>query len=216
MSLFNNPDDDDQMLIDQIPCQYYTTETVNQYFSETVNNNFIIFHANIRSFFCNYDEMSIVLNGLRRKPDVLVFSETWFSSETCEPISGYVGYHVVRNGRGYGGISVYIKDNLPSHSLDEHSYVNDVLEINIVRVALAGRPPSRLLTPEFNVHVSQVLATFRGLALVYVVGDINIDLLQEGGSHSDFIETMRSQSFVPLITIPTRVTDTSATLLDHI
>ena len=121
---------------------------------------------------------------------------------------------------GYGGIS--IKDNLRSHSLNEYSCVNDVLEINTVRVALAGnlhlnimgiyRPPSHLMIPAFNVHVGQALTTFRGSAPVYVVEDINIDLLHECGSHSDFIEKMRGLSFVLLITICPRGSPTPVQL----
>ena len=52
------------------------------------------------------------------------------------------------------------------------------------------------MIPEFKVHVSRVFATFRASAPVCVVGDTNIDLLHEGGSHSGFIETMRSIFFI--------------------
>ena len=47
-----------------------------------------------------------------------------------------------------------------------------------------------------------------------VMGDFNIDLLQF--SNDDFINNTFSQTFVPVITKPTRVTHTSSTLIDHI
>ena len=54
--------------------------------------------------------------------------------------------------------------------------------------------------------------------LLYLVGDYNINLLNVD-SHSltaDFNDTIYSYSLVPLITRPTRVTETSATLIDNI
>ena len=52
----------------------------------------------------------------------------------------------------------------------------------------------------------------------YIMGDFNIDLLkfQTHGKTNDFIESMISKGYLPLITKPTRVTTYSATLSDHI
>ena len=41
-------------------------------------------------------------------------------------------------------------------------------------------------------------------------------ILQQDVNRSDFVETMRSLSYISLITVLTRVTDSSATLLDHV
>lgn len=55
------------------------------------NNNFHIFHQNIRSFAKNYDEFSVFISNLSTDIDVLIFTETWFTaSSTCD-ITGYVG-----------------------------------------------------------------------------------------------------------------------------
>ena len=51
-----------------------------------------------------------------------------------------------------------------------------------------------------------------------LVGDYNINLLNFG-THTktnEFIDDLISQGFLPYILKPTRVTDTSATLIDHI
>ena len=50
---------------------------------------------------------------------------------------------------------------------------------------------------------------------MYVVEDINTDILQQHGVQCDFVEAMRSLHFVSLITLSTRVTTHSATLLDQ-
>ena len=52
----------------------------------------------------------------------------------------------------------------------------------------------------------------------YLMGDYNINLLNFG-THTktkEFIDDVISQGFLPYILKPTRVTDTSATLIDHI
>ena len=52
---------------------------------------------------------------------------------------------------------------------------------------------------------------------IYVFGDLNLDLLKHNDSSVfEFINLMYSFSLFPLITRPTRITDASATLIDHI
>ena len=54
--------------------------------------------------------------------------------------------------------------------------------------------------------------------IFFLIGDINIDLLKYD-THTDtskFIDTLISYNFQPLSLLPTRITDTSATLIDHI
>ena len=52
----------------------------------------------------------------------------------------------------------------------------------------------------------------------YIMGDINIDLLKfpNHSKTNEYLENIFSQGHIPLITKPTRVTDHSATLIDHI
>ena len=52
----------------------------------------------------------------------------------------------------------------------------------------------------------------------YIMGDFNIDLLkfQRHDKTKYFIESMLTTGYLPVITKPTRITDHSATLLDHI
>ena len=52
----------------------------------------------------------------------------------------------------------------------------------------------------------------------YIFGDFNYDLAKSNeNSHvSDFIEVMLNHNFCSIINKPTRITDTSATVLDHI
>ena len=210
----------------QVQCKYYYFDTVDEFFGRCANENLTIFHANLRSFAANYDEISVLLDRLHRRPNILVFSETWFGESTCESIVGYTGYHVYRGNRRGGGISIYVSDSMRSYNLQEYSYSNDLLELNTVRISLGTsnnitivgiyRPPEIVKIPEFNNHINHLLTSFHKSMPVYIVGDINIDILQEGVRQSDFVDVMHSMSYIPLITMPTRVTNNTATLLDHI
>ena len=53
---------------------------------------------------------------------------------------------------------------------------------------------------------------------IYIMGDININLLQfsDHAKTNDYLDNTFSLGFIPLITKPTRVTPYSATLIDHI
>ena len=53
--------------------------------------------------------------------------------------------------------------------------------------------------------------------MLIIGGDINIDLLKSNVTTTqNYLTTMLSNNLIPNITIPTRFTDRSATLIDHI
>ena len=54
--------------------------------------------------------------------------------------------------------------------------------------------------------------------ICYLAGDFNIDLLKsDSDNHTkDFFDTLTSNLFVPHITLPTRITNRSQTLIDNI
>ena len=53
---------------------------------------------------------------------------------------------------------------------------------------------------------------------VYIIGDVNINFLRynEHANTEDYLNMLYSNNFLPLITKPTRLTDHSSTLIDHI
>ena len=65
--------------------------------------------------------------------------------------------------------------------------------------------------------MARVLAKMRGVS-GYIMGDFNVDLIKMGthGPTSDFLETFTAGGFYPLVSLPTRLTDTTATLIDNI
>ena len=72
---------------------YFTTSTFNNVVRSQVGN-FFIMHENIRSFGINVDEFNSFESEINRGADVIVFSETWFSANTCHGVQGYTSLHL--------------------------------------------------------------------------------------------------------------------------
>ena len=92
-----------------------------------------------------------------------------------------------------------------------------IINRNVV-IGVIYRTPNTYIK-DFNAHIASVL---EGLLidkkLVYLMGDYNIDLLNSE-SHdltNEFVDLMYCNEFLPLISRPTRITSTSATLIDNI
>ena len=189
------------------------------------NNNLLIVHHNVRSFNKNFDNLSLLLNRLERDVDIVVLSETWFTEDFHSEIEGYNGYHVFRSDKVGGGVSVYVRAELRSSFLAEHSLVTDNYEICAVEIIpdsdnqinnfiLLGiyRPPQRN-SQILSDHFENLFIQLRNKT-IFLCGDLNIDLINDD-IDSDFLNNLYSHNFFPLINIPTRVTDQSSTCIDH-
>ena len=80
------------------------------------------------------------------------------------------------------------------------------------------RPPRGNIHNFLNTFNEILVSAYnRKYSSIYVFGDFNVDILKSNDSSIfDFINLMFSFSLFPLITKPTRITDTTATLIDHI
>jgi len=80
------------------------------------------------------------------------------------------------------------------------------------------RHPDQNIT-EFKDQFEIVLDTLSSQSLPCIIaGDMNIDLLK-CGSHSStaqYVDNLMVNHFIPTVLMPTRITKSSATLIDHI
>ena len=51
---------------------------------------------------------------------------------------------------------------------------------------------------------------------IFLLGDFNVNLLNEHNQTNEFLDSLASNSFIPLILQPTRITSHSTTLIDNI
>ena len=158
--------------------------------------------------------------------DVLVLSETWFSSVAFHAIEGYNDYHAYRQDRTGGGISIYVKNKYKSSLIPHMTFVTPTAEFSVVNVALPSsenvnivgfyRPPSNTDIEGFcNLFRDRILSQFSPSQWLLTGGDANIDLSTDNRMTNYYINMLHSYSLLPYITIPTRVTSSSSTVIDH-
>ena len=197
------------------------------------NDYFSMLHLNIRSAVKNLDKFSSYIMGLNHVFPLIGLSETWFKdiNKDCYGLDGYKAEHTCRTIRTGGGVSVYIKENIEYFRRTDLSTSNRVMESvfielekdqfgkksNII-VGVIYRPPDTDIN-EFNELMLNTLSFIHlEKKSVYLMGDFNINLLNADKhvATQDFTDMMFSQSFLPHITKPTRITSRSATLIDNI
>ena len=89
---------------------------------------------------------------------------------------------------------------------------------NNIIIGVVYRPPNTDIDA-FNDHMSNIVSILKTeRKSCYLLGDFNLNLLN-ADTHNDtqgFIDLMYSVSLFPTITMPTRVTSNTATLIDNI
>lgn len=93
-------------------------------------------HINSRSLSITSDNIQSFLTSLYSPPDVLTMTEAWLSdrSKHLHEIISYHSYHLVIITRAQGGVTAYAFYLLNSEQLDDLDAVNDLIEINTVKI----------------------------------------------------------------------------------
>ena len=207
--------------------EYYDMTKINAL--TVTDTDFSIFSHNCRSLHGHFDELSALLNSINFKFDVISFTESWLNDGIKNLVSfhGYKAYHSLRPNSSYGGISVFVKDKFTVKVIPNTCISLDTIEclgltlcnnnhrINVITIYKPNTSKSL-----FTEKCMEVLSTVgvRGAGELYVCGDFNIDLLQceNDDDTQHFLTLFQSLSLLPVISKPTRITDTTATLIDHI
>ena len=206
-------------------CAYYTVDSFNTHYGP-VRDKFLIFMQNIRSFNCNMDEFLLYVGNLRVKINVIVLTETWFGDDIIQDIPNYVGFHTYRSNRGGGGVSVYVRDECRSKNLPNCSLINEFCEICTVNVSIENfsiniigvyRPPGGDDGKVFcDTLKTNIFPRFLPSETVILCGDTNINTFENTCTVDYYNDLLYSKSFLPYITLPTRVTDSTFSNIDHI
>ena len=215
----------------QVSCKYYTDCEI----STCIVDNFTILYVNCRSLKANFRNLLLFLESLNHRFDVIGLCETWLNDDDHAyfNINGYTANFVSRNHKIGGGVALYTKSNYSVNCLekisasqpiyDNHDTVETVFieldtssNVNKTVIGCVYNPPNKCIT-KFNDYIESILNKLKNKK-VYIGGDFNINLLNNE-THiptSQFVDTMLRNGFYPCITHPTRITDHSCTLIDHI
>ena len=231
-SVSENDENFHEELVNKIDCRYLDCNEFNKSFSNSQNLSFL--HLNIASLSKHLDNFTTLLNSLYHQFKIIGISETRISSQSIEHnlnIPGYIS-HFTKTESSAGGTGIYISNDVNSKIRNDLSlslYKSKCLESTFVEISpdnksniIVGciyKHPSFSID-EFNLNY---LAPFldklnkEGKKIV-LMGDFNINLLNEGNNNSvnDFIDTLTNHLILPTISLPTRVTVNTQTLIDNI
>ncbi len=204
----------------------------------TSDNDFSILHINSRSFSKNFDHINEFLCSLNCTFPVICMSETWYNANETNlvDIDNYILHHVPRRDRRSGGVAIYVHNslsyrvrndlNLISRTTDmdefDHSeslfieiLSSDKKNIIVGNIYRAHRSNTDSFINDLNTTLTKIS---RENKHCYISGDFNFDLLKCNDVHviNDFLSVFYNYNMYPLIDRPTRITPSSATLIDNI
>ena len=236
LNVLPNPDkhderDSDLMLIS--PCsEYYENSKLNKLLNSSYSSRdcLSIFHCNIRSLSKNLPILEDWLYSLDKKPDILAISETKLNSRSNNNIDipQYRFFHTDSETVA-GGAALYISNNLKIIPRADIKFTMPLVESCWTEIITSNNKPNVVIgciyrhpsanVPDFTQELKNIIKSLSNRKQhVYIIGDVNINFLKynEHANTEDYLNMLYSNNFLPLITKPTRLTDHSSTLIDHI
>ena len=207
-------------------CDYVTHVT------DIAKNDLVVIQLNIRGLSSKCTQLLDLINNTvqDKDPDLILLSETWLTpySPTFK-IPGYDFHHLDRQNRKGGGVGILSSINLRCNLRKDLSSILD--ESECITIDITKRNGEHFLVSSMyqppNSDISTFLASYNSLVCAMrkecpngtVIGlDHNLDFLKvcSHGQTNDFIQYSLDLGMMPVITCPTRITKSSATLIDNI
>lgn len=218
-------------------CEYYDPDTFSRLTVDGYTKSLSYFHLNCRSLSANWDSFHDLLCEVHNTNfsfDFIGVSEVFRTENDSRLV--LPGYHNVitryRDDDGRGGVGLFVKDMFNFRIREDlsvfipHVYESLVIEVwnkshkkQVIGVFYRPNSLPQADVDIFSSTLHDVMDIIASSKLPSVLmGDFNIDLLRFGTHEktNDYVDGIFSHGFVPVIHKPTRVSHTSATLIDHI
>jgi exonuclease III len=196
--------------------------------TDVLNNvtGFVVLHQNIRSLRENFDLFLSELSTVKRLPDVIVLSEIWIkeSEKQLYVIENYTLYVKTNELFRAGGIAIYVHNRVVviQSILWESIISADILQINfrlkqiefvIIAMYRHHKQPKECFLESFKQLLDhEKIKKHKNFC---IIGDINLNLLEDSNIMDDYKITFSRHGFESLINEPTRITKSSKTCIDH-
>ena len=226
--------------------EYYDLDSFDKHLQTVnTTNNFSVFNSNARSLVKHKTDYNILFDTLSETNnfcfDMLTFTESWLNDdlESLAHFKNYVGVfkHKSTTKEG-GGIAVFVRQGIEFKVRNDISFPEssrfmfDCLFIEVlcnkaiphmhsknIIIGTIYRSPSFPKAQEFTNSLSVLIDNIQHENKhIIITGDFNIDLLQIAtvAPNMEFLDMLISYNLLPKISLPTRITQSSATLIDHI
>ena len=201
-------------------------------------NEFTVLTLNIQSINAKFDNLYLVINNLSSTGlyfGAVCLQETWLSSDADVSLLHIPGYKLIHQGSKctrHGGLIIYLHEEY-TYQLRNMYTQSDIWEGLFIDVS--GQNPRRPITigniykPPHNNNNNANIERFieeilpiintlqKEIKYAAIVGDFNINLLQinEREKFEEFFDLMCTNNFFSKITLPTRSSKKSCTLIDQ-
>jgi len=199
---------------------------------------FSILNLNCQSLNAKFSEIKILLEILNMENvhfSAICLQETWLSEYSDISQIQLENYTLIHKGKKcsiHGGVAVYLHESFAYKFISMKDYPSsfDGIFIEIFnnlnnkesKLILGNiyRPP-RNTKDDIDKFISNLNDTFNDLKYyknVTICGDFNLDLLKykENAAINNYFENIITSSYLPKITLPTRLTHKNGTLIDNI
>ena len=209
-------------------CDYFDLNSKRPTFDP--NRSLVLLHINIRSLHKNFDNLYDFLVELNFLPDVICLTETRIKLHPLLNISlpNYTFFHTDSTSNA-GGVGIYVLNKFQvKKSITQYNFSKseclwlDISENNFkteLTVGAVYRHPGLTKIIEFINEFTNSLADLsQNKKVYYILGDFNINLNRDNRTNSAnlYINSILSHDAIPLITKPTRISNNSSTIIDHI
>ena len=181
---------------------------------------------NIRSLEIHFDDLMMFIEDQKlNKPSVICLTEMWLSDDSTLSLFEIPEYHRLISYAGFNRNSragIYVHKSLRYQVVEFHESLPAVAvkctsaSKNCFTVACVYNSPSCDKLTFIQKMSTWTSALANSKPPCYIVGDMNINLLETNTTSNHYIESMLLSGFTQLIAKPTRVTPVSKTLLDHV
>ena len=217
-------------------CQYYDVEEYNQ-IPITKETGITLFHQNIRSLSKNCGQLIAFLSSINHEYDIIMLTEIGKSNiPTMGNVfkllfSDYELFFKTPPKNPKGGVAIFIKSTINHGNV---TIRNDVLEMECgcskceveslffdiqidepYTIGCIYRHPNGN-TQHFTDSLRKYIDKIKHKGPIILSGDINVSLTSYTNNHvKKYIDDLTELHLIPLTTIPTRITEDTATCIDH-
>ena len=222
------------------PSKYYDDEDFKVKLN-SLNNGLCTLSLNCQSINAKFDKLKLFLDDVNTQnpTSVICIQESWGHEEIDIRYFSLPNYTLINANRRlslHGGLITYIHDDFAFKELNDmipisststlfeslfveiwkkNSHYQKYIIGNIYRLPVYVADDLNVIINEFTDLLIVLRARSKS---VFLCGDYNIDLLKinANDNFNMFYENVISSSFIPSITLPTRICDTTGTLIDNI
>ena len=219
--------------VSNINCNYYSIDSYKQKVKRN-DKMFKIINFNIRRIAANMAELIVFLSNLETAFDIVILSEIGDDAENYLNNYNFPGYDFFFKspvGNRYGGVAIMVREGTGTVTLRSDLMLEKKCECNNcawedIWLDISSSNKKKTIgaiyrhphgnSSHFTESLDNSLSLISDKNLCIVSGDINLDLIKyEETKVNEYFTTMCTHNFNAYITLPSRITYYSNTIIDH-